>query len=93
MIELLMKIGQKVGETLIALKDRQTSPCNLGLPIGAWKRAVRCVGRYPVGQRQRHPRNQISPTHPTFCHANTYNSEILERSGLLNVLQRLVQIL
>lgn len=93
MIELLMKIGQKVGETLIALKDRQTSPCNLGLPIGAWKRAVRCVGRYPVGQRQHHPRNHISRIQTISRHANTYHSEILERPGLLNVLQRLVQIL
>lgn len=93
MIELLMKIGQKVDESLIALKDRQTSPCNLGLPIGAWKRAVRYVGRYPVGQRQHHPGIQISPVRPISHRANTYNSEILERPGLFNVLQCLVQIL
>lgn len=93
MTELLMEIGQKVDETLIALRDRQTSPCNLELPIGAWKRAVRCVGRCPVVQRQHHPRNQISWVQSIIRHANTYNSEILERPGLLNVFQCLVQIL
>jgi hypothetical protein len=57
MIELLREIEQKVGDTLIALKDLRISPCNLELPSGAWKRAVRCVGRYPVVQQQHRPRN------------------------------------
>lgn len=76
-------------------------PCSPEHASGPWTRAARCAYRCRAGQQQ--PR----PTHPhvsdpAHSSANTgesalqvytYNGEILKRPSLLNVLQRLLQIL
>jgi hypothetical protein len=70
-------------------------PCSPGVHAsGASKRAARCAGQCLVAQPQHHPTPFISPHAITIrISISTYHSEILKRPSLLNVPQRLLQIL
>jgi len=77
---------------------RENIPCSLVRPSVPWRRVGRSSHQYPDGQQQPHPVTQgtnISPGLESSTHQprNTYHSEVLERSSLLDVLQRLLQIL
>ena len=90
-----------VSDITSQLVIRQTVPCIRGLASGPLTPAAQCACRYPAGRQQPHPAQHpvisISQPKSTF-HAKlpqracTYHSQILKRPGLLNILQRLLQI-
>lgn len=61
-------------------------PCSPAPSIGPWKQAGRSSRRSTSRQQRPRPSNNQHRLH-NFVHGNTYDSEVLERSGLLNVLQ------
>lgn len=72
-------------------------PCNLGVRASdASRQAAQCAGQYQVVQPQHHPIPIISTSlspYPNQSSTSTYHSQILKRPRLLNIPQRLVQIL
>lgn len=69
-------------------------PCNLEHPSDPWKRAER-FSRRCLGEQQQ-PRPAIESQHPPTLASptgSTYDSEILEWASLLDILQRLLQVL